>query len=136
MQVSIEPTDDVLPASASSHLACNLASRLVVVSGYGNVAPKTVGGRVFCILFGLCGIPLCLTWISELGTFFGSRAKRLSQVLLHKGLRVVRRPHQASCTQSRGGGGGGVQSASSSCTLRDTSCLTSGTQSRLYLWEI
>ncbi len=59
-------------------------------SGYGNVAPKTSGGRLFCILYGLCGIPLCLTWISELGTFFGGRAKRLSQVLLHRSFTVVR----------------------------------------------
>lgn len=64
------------------------AATIITTIGYGNVSPKTVGGRVFCILFGLSGIPLCLTWISELGTFFGSRAKRLSQVLLHKGLSV------------------------------------------------
>ncbi|XP_051501327.1 potassium channel subfamily K member 5b [Myxocyprinus asiaticus] len=64
------------------------AATVITTIGYGNVAPKTGGGRVFCILYGLCGIPLCLTWISELGTFFGGRAKRLSQVLLHKGLTV------------------------------------------------
>ncbi len=62
-----------------------------MISGYGNVAPKTTGGRLFCILYGLCGIPLCLTWISELGTFFGGRAKRLSQVLLHRRFAVVRK---------------------------------------------
>lgn len=72
------------------------AATIITTIGYGNVAPKTVGGRVFCILFGLSGIPLCLTWISELGTFFGSRAKRLSQVLLHKGLSV--RKVQFICT--------------------------------------
>ncbi|XP_043075202.1 potassium channel subfamily K member 5b isoform X2 [Puntigrus tetrazona] len=60
------------------------AATVITTIGYGNVAPKTTGGRLFCILYGLCGIPLCLTWISELGTFFGSRAKRLSQVLLHR----------------------------------------------------
>lgn len=58
--------------------------------GFGNVAPKTKGGRAFCILYGLCGIPLCLVWISELGSFFGDRAKRLSQVLIRKGISVVR----------------------------------------------
>lgn len=62
------------------------AATVITTIGYGNVAPKSAGGRVFCILYGLCGIPLCLTWISELGTFFGGRAKRLSQVLLHKSL--------------------------------------------------
>uniref|UniRef100_A0A8C2DQW4 Potassium channel, subfamily K, member 5b n=1 Tax=Cyprinus carpio TaxID=7962 RepID=A0A8C2DQW4_CYPCA len=64
------------------------AATVITTIGYGNVAPKTSGGRLFCILYGLCGIPLCLTWISELGTFFGGRAKRLSQVLLHRGLTV------------------------------------------------
>ncbi|CAB1334798.1 unnamed protein product, partial [Coregonus sp. 'balchen'] len=60
------------------------AATIVTTIGYGNVAPKTVGGRIFCILYGLCGIPLCLTWISELGSFFGDRAKRLGQVLIRK----------------------------------------------------
>ena len=45
---------------------------------------------MFCILYGLCGIPLCLVWISDIGSFFGDRAKRLSQVLIRKGLSVVR----------------------------------------------
>ncbi|XP_052370049.1 potassium channel subfamily K member 5-like isoform X2 [Oncorhynchus keta] len=64
------------------------AATIVTTIGYGNVAPKTAGGRIFCILYGLCGIPLCLTWISELGSFFGDRAKRLGQVLVLKGLSV------------------------------------------------
>ncbi|XP_076016747.1 potassium channel subfamily K member 5-like isoform X2 [Genypterus blacodes] len=64
------------------------ASTIVTTIGYGNVAPKTVSGRIFCILYGLCGIPLCLVWISELGSFFGDRAKRLSQVLIRKGVSV------------------------------------------------
>lgn len=59
-------------------------------TGFGNVAPKTKGGRVFCILYGLCGIPLCLVWLSTLGSFFGDRAKRLSQVLIRRGVSVVR----------------------------------------------
>ncbi|CAL8248776.1 unnamed protein product [Lota lota] len=64
------------------------AASIVTTIGYGNVAPKTAGGRVFCILYGLFGIPLCLVWISDLGSFFGDRAKRLSQVLIRKGLSV------------------------------------------------
>lgn len=64
------------------------ASAIVTTIGYGDVTPKTVSGRLFCILYGLCGIPLCLVWISELGSFFGDRAKRLSQVLIRKGLSV------------------------------------------------
>ncbi|KAM8868824.1 potassium channel subfamily K member 5b [Spinachia spinachia] len=64
------------------------AATIVTTIGYGNVSPKTKGGRMFCILYGLCGIPLCLVWISELGSFFGDRAKRLSQVLIRKGVSV------------------------------------------------
>lgn len=64
------------------------AATIVTTIGYGNVAPKTKGGRVFCILYGLCGIPLCLVWISELGSFFGDRTKRLSQVMIRKGVSV------------------------------------------------
>ncbi|KAM8734771.1 potassium channel subfamily K member 5-like [Acanthopagrus schlegelii] len=64
------------------------ASTIVTTIGFGNVAPKTKGGRVFCILYGLCGIPLCLVWLSTLGSFFGDRAKRLSQVLIRKGVSV------------------------------------------------
>ncbi|XP_061772578.1 potassium channel subfamily K member 5-like [Nerophis ophidion] len=66
------------------------AATIVTTIGYGNVAPKTKGGRVFCILYGLCGIPLCLVWISTLGSFFGDRAKRLSQVLIRRGVPVKR----------------------------------------------
>ncbi|KAM6935779.1 potassium channel subfamily K member 5-like [Lycodopsis pacificus] len=72
------------------------ASTIVTTIGYGNVAPKTKGGRVFCILYGLCGIPLCLVWISTLGSFFGDRAKRLSQVLIRKGVSVKK--VQLTCT--------------------------------------
>ncbi|XP_034030938.1 potassium channel subfamily K member 5-like [Thalassophryne amazonica] len=72
------------------------AATIVTTIGYGNVAPKTVGGRVFCILYGLCGIPLCLVWISDLGSFFGDRAKRLSQIMIRKGVSVKK--VQFTCT--------------------------------------
>lgn len=63
----------------------------VLCKGYGNIAPKTSGGRVFCILYGLFGVPLCLTWISELGKFFGGRAKHLGLYLTKKGISLVSR---------------------------------------------
>ncbi|XP_051922293.1 potassium channel subfamily K member 5-like [Hippocampus zosterae] len=66
------------------------AATVVTTIGYGNVAPKTSGGRIFCILYGLCGIPLCLVWLSKLGSFFGDRAKRLSQILIRKNVPVKR----------------------------------------------
>lgn len=72
------------------------AATIVTTIGYGNVAPKTKSGRVFCILYGLCGIPLCFVWLSQLGSFFGDRARRLSQVLIHKGVTVKK--VQFTCT--------------------------------------
>ncbi|XP_020793181.1 potassium channel subfamily K member 5b isoform X2 [Boleophthalmus pectinirostris] len=72
------------------------AASIVTTIGYGNVAPKTERGRVFCILYGLCGIPLCLVWISQLGSFFGDRARRLSQVMIRKGVSVKK--VQFTCT--------------------------------------
>ncbi|KAJ8269860.1 hypothetical protein GJAV_G00107630 [Gymnothorax javanicus] len=64
------------------------AATIITTIGYGNIAPKTVGGRVFCIFYGLFGIPLCLTWISELGTFFGARAKKLGHYMIKRGFTV------------------------------------------------
>ncbi|XP_034714523.1 potassium channel subfamily K member 5a [Etheostoma cragini] len=72
------------------------AATVITTIGYGNIAPKTPAGRVFCILYGLFGVPLCLTWISELGKFFGGRAKHLGQYLTKKGFSL--RKAQFTCT--------------------------------------
>ncbi|XP_062324747.1 potassium channel subfamily K member 5a isoform X2 [Osmerus eperlanus] len=72
------------------------AATVITTIGYGNIAPKTSAGRVFCIFYGLFGVPLCLTWISELGKFFGGRAKHLGQYLTKRGLSL--RKAQFTCT--------------------------------------
>ncbi|XP_076026666.1 potassium channel subfamily K member 5-like [Genypterus blacodes] len=72
------------------------AATVITTIGYGNIAPKTPSGRVFCIFYGLFGVPLCLTWISELGKFFGGRAKHLGQFLTKKGFTL--RKAQFTCT--------------------------------------
>jgi len=68
-----------------------------ISAGYGNIAPKTPPGRVFCIFYGLFGVPLCFTWISELGKFFGGRAKHLGKYLTKKGVTLVRSKHTLYC---------------------------------------
>lgn len=65
-----------------------------ISAGYGNIAPKTPSGKVFCIFYGLFGVPLCFTWISELGKFFGGRAKHLGKHLTKKGVTLVRNLHK------------------------------------------
>ncbi|XP_056446926.1 potassium channel subfamily K member 5a [Gadus chalcogrammus] len=72
------------------------AATVITTIGYGNMAPKTPAGRMFCIFYGLFGVPLCLSWISELGKFFGGRAKHLGQYLTKKGLSL--RKAQFACT--------------------------------------
>ncbi|XP_037375540.1 potassium channel subfamily K member 5 [Talpa occidentalis] len=72
------------------------AATVITTIGYGNVAPKTPAGRLFCIFYGLFGVPLCLTWISALGKFFGGRAKRLGQFLTGRGVSL--RKAQITCT--------------------------------------
>ncbi|KAL2099399.1 hypothetical protein ACEWY4_005879 [Coilia grayii] len=62
------------------------AATVITTIGYGNIAPKTPAGRVFCIFYGLFGVPLCFTWISELGKFFGGRAKHLGHYLTKRGV--------------------------------------------------
>uniref|UniRef100_A0AC35U6D0 RING-type domain-containing protein n=1 Tax=Rhabditophanes sp. KR3021 TaxID=114890 RepID=A0AC35U6D0_9BILA len=42
---------------------------VVTTIGYGNVAPKSFGGRLFCIFYGLFGIPFTLLAIADLGKF-------------------------------------------------------------------
>ncbi|XP_077477572.1 potassium channel subfamily K member 5-like [Stigmatopora argus] len=72
------------------------AATVITTIGYGNIAPKTSGGRIFCLFYGLFGVPLCLTWISELGKFFGGRAKHFGQFLTKKGFSL--RKAQCTCT--------------------------------------
>ncbi|XP_019405167.1 PREDICTED: potassium channel subfamily K member 5 isoform X1 [Crocodylus porosus] len=72
------------------------AATVITTIGYGNVSPKTPSGRLFCIFYGLFGVPLCLTWISALGKFFGGRAKRLGQFLTKRGVSL--RQAQITCT--------------------------------------
>ncbi|XP_008591668.1 PREDICTED: potassium channel subfamily K member 5-like [Galeopterus variegatus] len=72
------------------------AATVITTIGYGNVAPKTPAGRLFCVFYGLSGVPLCLTWISALGKFFGGRAKRLGQFLTKRGVSL--RKAQITCT--------------------------------------
>ncbi|CAB3409660.1 unnamed protein product [Caenorhabditis bovis] len=45
------------------------AFTVITTIGYGNVAPRTFGGRFFVIVYGLVGIPFTLLAIADLGKF-------------------------------------------------------------------
>ncbi|KAM9842981.1 kinesin-like protein KIF6 [Aulostomus maculatus] len=41
--------------------------KLLDRTGYGNLSPSTVSGQVFCVFYALCGIPLNLAFLKQLG---------------------------------------------------------------------
>ena len=41
------------------------------------MAPRTVGGRIFCMLFAMIGIPLTVTVIADLGAMFANSVSSL-----------------------------------------------------------
>ncbi|KAJ9584751.1 hypothetical protein L9F63_020901, partial [Diploptera punctata] len=53
------------------------ASTVLTTIGYGNIVPSTFGGRVFCILFALVGIPLTLSVIAAMGHIFATAVSSL-----------------------------------------------------------
>uniref|UniRef100_T1IV41 Potassium channel domain-containing protein n=1 Tax=Strigamia maritima TaxID=126957 RepID=T1IV41_STRMM len=48
------------------------AATVVTTIGYGNIAPITFWGRLFCIIYALLGIPLTLIAIGDMGKLFAS----------------------------------------------------------------
>ena len=43
-----------------------------LVPGYGHIAPVTTGGRAFCIMFAMIGIPFTLTVLADIGQIFAT----------------------------------------------------------------
>lgn len=58
----------------------------VSVSGFGNVSPHTEGGRIFCIIYALLGIPLfgfLLAGVGDqLGTIFGKGIAKVEKMFV------------------------------------------------------
>ncbi|XP_012737329.1 potassium channel subfamily K member 16 isoform X1 [Fundulus heteroclitus] len=67
------------------------AGTVVTTIGYGNLSPSTVSGQVFCVFYALCGIPLNLAFLKQLGKSLTVHLGRLERgmvaVVPHK--RVV-----------------------------------------------
>ena len=50
-----------------------------MVTGYGHLAPKTVGGRAFTIPYAIWGIPICLVMLAGIGSKFNDIADTLEK---------------------------------------------------------
>nr|XP_020469628.1 potassium channel subfamily K member 10 [Monopterus albus] len=64
------------------------AGTVITTIGYGNIAPSTEGGKIFCILYAIFGIPLfgfLLAGIGDqLGTIFGKSILRVEKIFRQK----------------------------------------------------
>ncbi|XP_041668170.1 potassium channel subfamily K member 16 [Cheilinus undulatus] len=64
------------------------AGTVVTTIGYGNLSPSTVSGQVFCVFYALCGIPLNLAFLKQLGkcltVHLGQLEKGMVSVVPHK----------------------------------------------------
>ncbi|MBN3313711.1 KCNKG protein, partial [Atractosteus spatula] len=60
---------------------------------YGNLSPSTVSGQVFCVFYALCGIPLNLAFLNQLGKGLTAHLGRLERSVLtagqHKTVKVL-----------------------------------------------
>ncbi|VDM99423.1 unnamed protein product [Thelazia callipaeda] len=52
---------------------------IVTTLGYNRIAPITLAGRIFCILYGLCGIPVTMITIANVGRYMNTFAKSCKQ---------------------------------------------------------
>ncbi|KAM9552112.1 potassium channel subfamily K member 2-like isoform 1-T1 [Salvelinus alpinus] len=61
------------------------AGTVITTIGFGNIAPHTEGGRIFCIIYALLGIPLfgfLLAGVGDqLGTIFGKGINRVEKIV-------------------------------------------------------
>ncbi|XP_066559520.1 potassium channel subfamily K member 16-like isoform X1 [Amia ocellicauda] len=61
------------------------AGTVITTIGYGNLSPSTVSGQVFCVFYALCGIPLNLAFLNQLGKGLTAHLGRLERSVLITG---------------------------------------------------
>ncbi|KAL5108006.1 Two pore potassium channel protein sup-9 [Taenia crassiceps] len=58
------------------------ATTVITTIGYGHCTPKTVGGKIFCMVYALPGIPLCLVMFQSIGERINTLITRLLRRLI------------------------------------------------------
>ena len=48
------------------------SDRVCLSTGYGNLTPKTILGRYLTILYAIVGIPLCVMWLTSIGSLLAT----------------------------------------------------------------
>ncbi|KAM9354045.1 LOW QUALITY PROTEIN: potassium channel subfamily K member 10b [Pholidichthys leucotaenia] len=86
----VRPIEDMFYNSSNWDLgsAFFFAGTVITTIGYGNIAPSTEGGKIFCILYAIFGIPLfgfLLAGIGDqLGTIFVKSILRVERIFRQK----------------------------------------------------
>ena len=44
---------------------------MLSVPGYGHIFPRTIAGKMFCIVYALVGIPILLVFMAKIGDLMG-----------------------------------------------------------------
>ena len=55
--------------------AITYAYECISLSGYGNIAPETMWGKVIVMVYALLGIPLCLLCLANVGDWLVDMTK-------------------------------------------------------------
>lgn len=68
-------------------------------AGFGNISPHTEGGRIFCIVYALLGIPLfgfLLAGVGDqLGTIFGKGIAKVEKMIVVREWRIKKERQNA-----------------------------------------
>ena len=66
-----------------SNLFDHLHLSYCLLSGYGFIVPKTVGGRAACMVYALLGIPLCMMVLAKIGKLLSVSLGRIWMLIKH-----------------------------------------------------
>ncbi|XP_030075815.1 potassium channel subfamily K member 4 [Microcaecilia unicolor] len=80
MGAGVDPVANITNTTTFTHWDIGssffFAGTIITTIGYGNVAPKTDGGRLFCIFYALVGIPLFGILLAGVGDHLGSSLRK------------------------------------------------------------
>ena len=79
----------------------------MVSFSYGHIAPETRGGRGFCMVYAIIGIPLCLSVLADIGAVLATIINKMIQQykmvilpLLHKYNVIAQKKKYVECLAS------------------------------------
>ncbi|XP_067877726.1 potassium channel subfamily K member 10-like [Heterodontus francisci] len=79
MEAGVDPVSDAKNSSTNWDLGSSFffAGTVITTIGFGNISPKTEGGKIFCIVYALVGIPMFGFLLAGVGDQLGSALGQL-----------------------------------------------------------